>query len=159
MRTPTRSDLIASPACFLGLGMGSGLAPKAPGTFGTLASIPLYVLCVLLGLPVFWFATLVIIVAGIWICGETAKQLDSHDHPAIVWDEFAGYFVTMLLVPFSWGNVIAGFALFRIFDILKPWPIKWVDQKIHGGTGIMLDDLIAGAFAASILWAVQPWII
>jgi len=150
--------LFASPACFLGLGLGSGLAPKAPGTFGTLAAVPLYVLSAVLGAPFFWFMTLVILLAGTWICGATAKQLNSHDHPAIVWDEFAGFFVTMLLVPFSWQNVVAGIVLFRIFDILKPWPIKWIDQKIHGGAGIMLDDFIAGVFAALILWGAQPWI-
>ncbi len=157
-RTPTRIDLFSSPACFLGLGMGSGLAPKAPGTFGTLAAVPLYIFSALLGVPAFWFIALVIILAGTWICGATAKHLNSHDHPAIVWDEFAGFFVTMMLVPFSWQNVIVGFVLFRIFDILKPWPIKWIDQKIHGGAGIMLDDLIAGVFASLILWGGQPWI-
>jgi len=157
-RAPTRTDLLANPACFLGLGLGSGLAPTAPGTFGTLAAIPFYIVCSQLGEPIFWLMTAIMIAAGSWICGTTAKQLDSHDHPAIVWDEFAGYFVTMLLVPFSWHNVVAGFILFRIFDILKPWPIKWVDQKIHGGAGIMLDDLIAGLFSAVILWWSQPWI-
>lgn len=74
-----------------------------------------------------------------------------HDHPGIVWDEFAGLFVTMIAVPVTWGTVLAGFILFRLFDILKPWPISWLDKKVSGGLGIMLDDLVAGVFALAIL--------
>ncbi|MBX2870101.1 MAG: phosphatidylglycerophosphatase A [Acidiferrobacterales bacterium] len=158
-KTPTRNDLLSSPACFLGLGLGSGLAPVAPGTFGTLAAVPVYIVSFSLSASLFWAITLLSILIGAWVCGSTAARLDSHDHPAIVWDEFAGFFLTMLFVPFTWANVITGFILFRIFDILKPWPIKWVDQKVHGGMGIMLDDLIAGMIAALILWWTQPWLL
>jgi len=151
-RSATSADLFSSLAAFLGLGFGSGLAPKAPGTFGTLAAIPVYLLLQPAGSSVYAVVLLVSIVVGVWICGVTARQLDSHDHPAIVWDEIAGYLLTMLPFSFSMTNLIAGFVLFRLFDIVKPWPIKWVDQQVHGGLGIMLDDLIAAVFAAACLW-------
>ncbi|MCW9016490.1 MAG: phosphatidylglycerophosphatase A, partial [Kangiellaceae bacterium] len=77
--------------------------------------------------------------------------LKTHDHPGIVWDEFAGMFVTFLFIPITWQNLIAGFILFRLFDILKPWPIKWVDKKVSGGLGIMLDDILAGLAACGCL--------
>ncbi len=150
-RPATRSDLFATPGAFLGLGFGSGLASVAPGTFGTLAAVPIYWLLVSMGRSYYLVATLIIIVSGVWICGHTAKILKSHDHPAIVWDEFAGYLVTMLLVPATVINVVAGFFLFRLFDIAKPWPIRWVDRNVHGGFGIVLDDLIAGVVSAGIL--------
>ncbi len=154
-RAATPRDLVASPGAFLGLGLGSGLSPVAPGTFGTLLAVPLYIAAISAGFGWYVVITLIMIVTGGWICGHTAKILDSHDHPAIVWDEFAGYFVTMLLVPGTYVNILGGFILFRLFDIVKPWPIRWIDQKVHGGLGIMLDDLIAGVFAGAILWALQ----
>ena len=159
VRQPNLRDLIASPGCFLGLGFGSGLAPFAPGTFGTLAAVPLYLLCAGADRWVLWLVTAVSLVAGIWICGHTARYLGSHDHPAVVWDEIAGYFVTMLLVPATWINVVAGFLLFRLFDIVKPWPIKLADQHVEGGVGIMLDDLIAGVFAALLLWLINIYLL
>ena len=84
---------------------------------------------------------------GVWICDRTARDLGVHDHPAIVWDEVIGYFVTMITAPPGWVWIVAGFALFRLFDILKPWPIRWIDRHVHGGVGIMLDDVLAGVFA------------
>jgi len=142
---------------FLGLGFGAGLAPVAPGTVGTLAAIPLYLVAVSLDHMAFVVALLAILGLGPWICGATAKQLDAHDHGAIVWDEIAGYFVTMALVPVSASNVIAGFILFRLFDILKPWPIRWIDRQVHGGIGIMLDDILAGFLAAILLLLLNAW--
>ena len=156
-RSATVKDLGAGLGSFLGLGFGSGLAPKAPGTFGTLAAIPLYLLLSSGGRALFLVGLVVILLAGIWICGEAARVLDNHDHPAIVWDEIAGYMVTMALVQVSIANILAGFILFRFFDIIKPWPIKWADQHVHGGTGIMLDDILAGVFAAVILWLINAW--
>jgi len=152
------SDLLASPACFLGLGLGSGLSPKAPGTAGTIVAVPLFLVCADAGTTVLWVVTVAMILMGAWICQCSATQLDSHDHPAIVWDEFAGFFVTMLFVSPTLHNVIAGFVLFRLFDILKPWPIKMIDEKVHGGIGIMLDDLIAGVLAGGILFLLNQWI-
>lgn len=156
-RPATIKDLGAGLGSFLGLGFGSGLAPKAPGTFGTLAAIPLYLLLSSGGRALFLIGLVAILVAGIWICGEAARVLDSHDHPAIVWDEIAGFMVTMAFVGDSIANILAGFILFRFFDIIKPWPIKWADQHVHGGMGIMLDDILAGVFAAVILWLINAW--
>ena len=148
----SKSDLFASPYTFLGLGFGSGLAPVAPGTFGTLAAIPLYFLLYPFGSTIYFIALVFIMGAGIIICQKTADHLNSHDHPGIVWDEIAGFLLTMAWVVPSIAHVLMGFLLFRLFDIVKPWPIKWIDQKVHGGFGIMLDDLIAGVFAGVILW-------
>ena len=135
---------LSNPIQCLAVGFGSGLVPKAPGTFGTLAAIPLYLLLAQLSVTVYLIVTLVVCLAGIYICGKAAEDVGVHDHPAIVWDEFAGFLITMAFVPLSVVNIVIGFALFRFFDIVKPWPIKWADQKVHGGLGIMLDDILAG---------------
>lgn len=140
-------QIFKNPINFLAFGFGSGLAPKAPGTFGTLASIPVYYLLSHLGSNYYILSCILIAIIGIYICDYTAKKLKVHDHPGIVWDEFAGFFITMIGVSFSWTNVAIGFVLFRIFDILKPWPINWLDQKVSGGFGIMIDDVLAGVFA------------
>jgi len=150
MTSLPRPDL-KHPVHFVAFGFGSGLSPKAPGTVGTMAAIPFLYLMSLLTNIQYLIVLLVIIIAGIWLCEQSSKMLGVHDHPGIVWDEFAGLFVTMIAVPFTWGTVVAGFILFRVFDILKPWPISWLDKKISGGLGIMLDDLVAGAFALAIL--------
>ena len=133
---------------FLAFGFGSGLAPKAPGTFGTLAAVPLVCLLSLYSsLFVYALVTLVACIAGIWICGKTAEDMQVHDDSSIVWDEVAGLLVTMWAVPLSWQSVLVGFLLFRFFDILKPWPISYLDKHVHGGFGIMIDDVLAGIFA------------
>jgi len=138
---------LSDPVQFLALGFGSGLAPKAPGTFGTLAAIPVYYLMSSLSLSLYAALTLFMALAGIYICGYCAKAVNTHDHPAIVWDEFVGFFITMFMVPFSLINVVLGFVLFRFFDIVKPWPISYFDRHVKGGFGIMIDDVIAGLMA------------
>ncbi len=147
----TARQVLADPILLLAFGGGAGLAPKAPGTMGTLAAIPLYLLFTSTGLLWYSVFTLLVCISGIWLCGKAAEKLGEHDFAGIVWDEIAGYLVTLWFVPFSWWVVLAGFVLFRIFDILKPWPIRWVDKRVSGGFGIMLDDLIAGLFAALLL--------
>ena len=146
----TINDL-KQPINFLALGFGSGLAPKAPGTFGTLMAVPLYLLLQPLELKAYILAVLIVSIVGIFICDYSAKQLGVHDHPGIVWDEFAGFFITMTAVPFEWYWLLIGFILFRFFDIVKPWPIKVIDFRLKGGLGIMLDDVIAGVFSAIVL--------
>ncbi len=148
-RIPPR--LLLHPVDFLALGFGSGLVPKAPGTAGTLVAIPVYLL--LQALPASYYLALVVLLslAGIAICAHAARRLGVHDHPGIVWDEIAGYLVTMAFAPAGWQWIAAGFVLFRVFDIAKPWPINWCDRKLHGGLGIMLDDLLAGVYAALVL--------
>ena len=135
------------PVHFLALGFGSGCAPKAPGTFGTLAAIPLYLLAQPLPLWAYLALTILGFVVGIWLCDRTARDLGVHDHPAIVWDEVVGYFFTMIAAPAGWLWIVLGFVLFRVFDILKPWPIRRADQRIGGGFGIMFDDLLAAGYA------------
>jgi phosphatidylglycerophosphatase A len=144
---------LRQPVQFLALGFGSGLAPKAPGTFGTLAAIPLFLLLTMLmptPLP-YAIAVIVMGLAGIYICGKAADDVGVHDHPAIVWDEFVGFFITMFMVPVSWQSILVGFILFRIFDIFKPWPISFIDKNMTGGSGIMFDDVLAGFFALAIM--------
>jgi len=142
---------LKQPIQFLALGFGSGLAPKAPGTFGTLAAIPIFLLLALLTPVPYLIAVIVMSIAGIYICGKAAEDVGVHDHPAIVWDEFVGFFITMFMVPVSWQSVLVGFLLFRLFDIFKPWPISFVDKNMSGGFGIMFDDILAGAFALVIM--------
>jgi phosphatidylglycerophosphatase A len=151
MAEPVTARQLLNPSCFLALGFGSGLLPVAPGTAGTLAAIPLYLLLQDLSLGAYLALVLVSVFGGILVCGYTAARLGVHDHPAIVWDEIVGYLITMTAAPAGWLWVAAGFVLFRLFDILKPWPIGWFDRRVHGGTGIMLDDVIAGVFAGALL--------
>ena len=147
----TSKQILTDPVLFLAFGFGAGLAKKAPGTFGTMVAIPVYLVVMQGDFVVYTLSTVLVILSGIWICGSAAKKLGEHDFSGIVWDEIAGFLVTMWLVPFSWPTVIIGFILFRVFDIFKPWPINWIDSKVHHGLGIMLDDLIAGLFAGLIL--------
>jgi phosphatidylglycerophosphatase A len=156
----TARQIMTDPTLFLAFGFGSGLARKAPGTLGTAAAIPLYWLFVQTGLPIYSVLTVAATLAGIRICGIAADKLGEHDFNGIVWDEVAGYLITMWLVPFSWKGLLLGFVLFRIFDIIKPWPISWIDRKVQGGLGIMLDDVLAGVFAGVLLWmaAQYGWI-
>ena len=148
---------MSDPVLFLAFGFGSGLAKKAPGTLGTLAAVPVYWLFAQTGTAVYGMLTLVVIISGVWICDQAAVKLGEHDFGGIVWDEIAGLLITMALVPFSWQALVAGFLLFRLFDIVKPWPIGWIDRKIGGGMGIMLDDILAGIFAGSILTLLNHW--
>ena len=148
-RIPARQLL--HPVDFLALGFGSGLLPVAPGTAGTVAAIPVYLLLQPLAAPYYAAVVALLALAGIAICGRTASRLGVHDHPGIVWDEIVGYLVTMAFAPSGWLWILLGFVLFRLFDIIKPWPIWWFDRRVGGGLGIMLDDLLAGVFSASLL--------
>jgi len=136
-----------NPIHFLAFGLGSGAAPKAPGTFGTLAAIPLWLLFAELSLPYYLALLVVTFIFGCWICGRTSSDLGVHDHGGIVWDEFVGLWITFVALPSGWGWVLLGFLLFRLFDIVKPWPIGWADKQVSGGLGIMLDDVLAGFMA------------
>jgi len=143
---------LLDPVHFVALGFGSGLAPRAPGTFGTLVALLPAWWCY--GLPMAWRVAVVaaVVALGVWVCGESAKRLGVHDHGGIVFDEIAGLMLTALAVPqntFFWWSL--AFVLFRIFDIWKPWPIREVDHRLAGGAGIMLDDLIAAVYAAVCL--------
>ena len=152
MRKPELAALkLSNPLHLLALGFGSGLSPVMPGTMGTLAAIPLYLL--VQGVPLWAYLGLLVLgfVAGIKICEAATRAIGRHDHGAIVWDEIIGFGITMIAAPAGWGWIAAGFVLFRFFDIVKPWPIRWFDRRVHGGVGIMLDDVIAGLFALACL--------
>lgn len=146
-----------NPVHFLAFGFGSGLSPKAPGTMGTLAALPVWYLLAQLPLAGYIAGLLLVIAVGPYLCGKTARDLGVHDHGGIVWDEIAGFLLTMLLVPVSIWTALIGFALFRLFDIVKPWPIGWLDKHVHGGTGIMLDDLVAALYAGVCIHGLLWW--
>ena len=150
--------LLHKPAAFLAFGFGSGLSPIMPGTVGTVAAVPLYFALTLL--PHWAYALIVMVsaIVGIYLCGITAKWMGTHDHGSIVWDEFVGFWITMFLVPTGWPWVLAGFIFFRVFDMLKPWPISLADKHVHGGFGIMLDDVLAGIAAALCLHGVNVFL-
>ncbi len=139
--------MLRNPLHFLALGFGSGLAPVAPGTFGTLASIPIYLLLAQLALPYYLLMVLLSFGIGVFLCHYTSSALGVHDHSGIVWDEFGGFWSTMIAVPVGWQWIVGGFVLFRVFDIVKPWPVKIADTKLKGGFGIMFDDVLAGIYA------------
>lgn len=153
---PSRANFrIAKPTHFLALGFGSGLMPWMPGTFGTLAAIPVYLLAAQLPLNVYLLALALSFVLGVYVCGAAARDAGVHDHPAIVWDEVVGFLITMVTIPPSWQAVLAGFLLFRLFDIVKPWPIRLLDRYVTGGFGIMIDDVVAGVFAFVCMQVLQ----
>lgn len=143
------------PIHLIACGFGSGLAPKAPGTFGTLAAIPFWLLLQNFNWPIYWLIIAAAFVFGVFVCGRTARDIGVQDHGAIVWDEFVGLWITLAFIPLNIFWIALGFALFRLFDIWKPWPIRWFDRNVHGGFGVMLDDVIAGALACLVLWALM----
>ncbi len=138
------------PVYFIAFGFGSGLLPKFPGTWGTLAAIPVYVLLDSTPWYVYLTATITAFILGVFASSKVASELGEHDYQGIVWDEVVGYLLTMFLAPPEIIWIITGFVLFRIFDIWKPQPIRWVDNRVRGGLGIMLDDVLA---------AIPAWII
>ena len=150
---------LKNPWNFLALGFGSGLCPKAPGTCGSLCAIPL---CILLIYMPFWASVAVIIltfILGVIASNKAEKALGFHDCSSIVIDEFAGMFISVLFFPKVWYLAFLAFVLFRVFDILKPFPISYLDKRIGGGLGIMVDDIAAGFFAcisAHILFLLWP---
>ncbi len=137
----------------LGFGFGCGLAPVAPGTFGTLPALPMAFVLYLAGISGWWLAALCVIlfVWGVRICSYTEYELGIQDYGGIVWDEIVAMLFVLAFMPFKWGWWLAAFVLFRLFDALKPWPIKWFDLRVHGGLGIMLDDVIAALFTLAVL--------
>ena len=143
--------LLRNPLHLLSLGFGSGLMPVAPGTFGTLVAIPFYLLIAQLELPYYLAFILLAFGLGVYLCHYTSAALGVHDHSGIVWDEFVGFWITMIAVPVTWQWIVGGFVLFRLFDIVKPWPVKIVDKRMTGGFGIMFDDVLAGLYALCCL--------
>ncbi|WP_058369671.1 phosphatidylglycerophosphatase A [Psychrobacter sp. ENNN9_III] len=166
---PTNASLLDRIVYWLGIGLGSGLPRRAPGTWGTVGGLIVAIPLLSLGFVPFLIITILSCIIGIWICGRTSDLMQGHDDPHIVWDEWAGMWITLL--PFSYTGItvtnfwhdisqslsiialVIAFVLFRFFDIIKPPPIGWADKKVSGGLGIMLDDIIAGIMAA-VVWVV-----
>lgn len=155
----TPASVWRNPVHFLAFGLGSGAVPFAPGTFGTLAALVLYLLLPDMGNTTYLLFLLAGFAAGVWICGKTANDIGVHDHGGIVWDEFIGFWLTMFLAPPGLIWLVSGFVLFRLFDIVKPWPIGWVDRHVHGGFGIMIDDVLAGLMAMVCLQLLAAWVL
>jgi phosphatidylglycerophosphatase A len=147
-RRPDARFLVAHPAHFIALGFGSGLAPRAPGTFGTLAALALYWLLALAMPPLaIAFLAVPLFFVGVWACGVTGRNLGADDHGALVWDEIVAFLPLAALASGSlWLQALA-FALFRLFDIWKPFPIRLFEARVKGGLGVMLDDLLAACYA------------
>ncbi|WP_133129822.1 phosphatidylglycerophosphatase A family protein [Legionella yabuuchiae] len=157
MKTIKLSEKVwRDPLYFIAFGFGSGLIKAAPGTWGTLAAVPIYLMFSGTPWPVYVLFTCFAFVLGVYASEKVSSDLGVHDYSGIVWDEVVGYLITMFLAPPGFLWIIVGFALFRLFDIWKPQPIRFIDKKVKGGLGIMLDDVIA-ALMAWILLQVLAW--
>lgn len=168
---PVGASMLDRVVYWLGLGLGSGLPRRAPGTWGTVGGLIIAIPLLSLGFIPFLILTILSCILGVWICGRTAELMQGHDDPHIVWDEWAGIWITLLPLSYMgiaddnfWQNVsqelsifaiVFAFILFRFFDIVKPPPIGWADKRVAGGLGIMLDDIIAGIMAAVVWVAVM----
>lgn len=139
--------LFEHPAHFLGLGLGTGLSPKAPGTVGTLVGFPLFLLIQPYSLAIQWLMLGGLFLLGIYLCELTGKAIGVSDHGGIVWDEIVAMMLVLTIVPMTWGWWVLAFLLFRLFDIWKPFPIRQCDAQVKGGLGVMLDDLLAAVYA------------
>ena len=153
-----RRALLSTPAGWLACGFGSGLAPAAQGTFGSLAAILPWLLLRQLSLPLNVLVIVIGFAVGVWACDVAGRALGVDDHRSLVWDEFIGQWIALLPALLGpWWAVVLGFALFRLFDVWKPWPIRYLDQHLKGGLGVMMDDVIAGVLAAIVLWLVLAY--
>ena len=148
---PFPAAVWSNPLYFIAFGFGSGRSPYAPGTVGTIAAIPLYLLLSYLPLTAYIAFLVVFIAFTSWLSERISKETGTHDHPGMNIDEFVGFFVTMTAAPAGWQWILLGFALFRFFDIVKPWPISYADKHIHNGFGMILDDVLAGIYSLIII--------
>lgn len=140
---------LTNPIHFLAVGLGSGLSPIIPGTMGSLMAIPLWLLFYGLTPTLYWVFILVTFIFGCFVCQKTSDDTHTHDSGHIVWDEFVGMWITLFFIPqISILWVTIAFVAFRIFDMAKPWPIRWFDKRVPGGFGIMVDDVIAAIFSS-----------
>jgi len=149
---PDARFLLSHPAHFIALGFGSGLAPRAPGTFGTLAGLALFLLLEQVIAP--WHVAVLAIplfVLGVWACERTARDLGVPDHGAIVWDEIVAFLPVAVFANKSALMLAVAFGLFRLFDIWKPFPIRQVERRVKGGLGVMIDDVLAAIYACAVI--------
>ncbi len=152
---PNARFLLAHPAHFLALGFGAGLAPFAPGTFGTLVAIPIAVVLHAWGDAAFAIAIVLGFAIGVWASGVTGRALGDEDHGAIVWDEVVAFLLVLFFVGGDWRRTAFAFVLFRAFDILKPPPIRQLERRLSGGLGVMADDIGAAAYTLVVFALVQ----
>ncbi len=155
---PLPNSIWKNPWHFIAFGFGTGAIPIAPGTFGTLIAIPLYLFLTSYSQTTYIAMTAAITFFSIWLCEKVSRETESHDHQGMCIDEIVGYLVTMIHAPYGWQWMLLGFILFRIFDIWKPWPIRQLDQQVKGGLGMILDDVAAGVYSLLIIQLVA-WII
>ena len=160
MNAPQPARIVLThPAGWIASGFGIGLSPRAPGTVGSLvALLPWWFFLQHQSLPVYLGVLLLAFVIGIWAGGWVIGKTGIEDPSVVVWDEFIGQWIALLLAPAGWLWMLGGFALFRLFDIWKPWPVSWADRKLHGGLGAMLDDVLAGVYAFATLQAIAFFI-
>ena len=142
---------MTKPTHLIAFGFGTGLSPVAPGTVGSLVGFPAYWLLSGFSLEIYCLITFACFIVGVYICDVVSKDLGVHDFGGIVWDEVVGMLITMIALPQGWIWWLVAFAAFRFFDILKPWPIGWLDKKVSGGFGIMIDDVLAGFYALAVV--------
>ena len=155
-----RRLLLSHPAGWIATGFGTGFSPVAPGTAGSLAALLPWLALRELPLPLYAAALALAFLAGVWACAWLVKTLRVSDPSIAVWDEFTGMWIALLplvSMPAHWLWILGAFILFRIFDIAKPWPVSWADRSIHGGLGVMFDDVLAGAYAAVVLGIALRW--
>ena len=157
--TPTLKMVLTNPNHFFAFGFGSGLAPRAPGTFGTLVAIPVFWLIQDLSWPLYTSWLVITFALGVYWCDRSSKALGVHDHGGIVWDEMVGYWLTMMFAPTGVLWMLLGFVLFRFFDILNPWPINFIDHRVGGGFGIMVDDIFAAVYAWIALQLIARYLV
>lgn len=150
-KTPADPKLLKTPSGFIAMGLGSGLSPFAPGTAGSLAALPFAWWLKDLPLGAYLFVLLAATVLGFYVCEQVGRHLGVHDHGSIVWDEFCGLWLSVILIPKTWPWLILGFFVFRFCDIVKPWPARWFDRRMSNGVGVMLDDIAAGLWSLLIL--------
>ncbi len=143
--------LLRHPAGWIASGFGSGFSPFAPGTVGTAAALLPWLWLRTLPLPFYALAIAVAFAIGVWASTWVVRRSGVQDPQVVVWDEFVGVWIALAAVPPGWIWMLAGFALFRLFDIWKPWPVSWADEKLHGGLGVMLDDVFAGLYALILM--------
>lgn len=154
------------PAHFIALGFGSGLIYPAPGTWGTLMGVAIYPLilfgCKAIPMPLYAMVLtlcLLVFVLGCFCADRAGRALGVPDHGSIVIDEIVAVWLVLLSVPATFTGWLAAFLAFRLFDILKPWPIRWLDRRVKGGFGVMIDDVLAALFAIVLLSVLQQFIV
>ena len=150
-----RRILLGHPAGWIATGFACGLSPMAPGTVGSLVALIPWLALRQLGWPLYLVVLLAAFMLGVWGCAWAVRRTGVDDPGFAVWDEFVGQWIALLplvVAPRPWLWILCGFILFRLFDIWKPWPVSWADRTVKGGFGVMLDDVLAGGYAAVVLW-------